>query len=145
MRKLVVIVFAVLMGCNEILECELDPNVEYAVVGFYNSADSTEKEVKFNLVSNSQFAYYDALDSGVFFPLPLDPSQESITYLFETDSDTYNLTLSYELQAVQLYSLDCGGSFGFDSLKAFTTAFDSTAVIGPTINKNILVNVEVYF
>lgn len=145
MRKLIFLLIATAMACNEIRECDLNPDIGYAVVGFFNSADKKEKEVKFNAVYNTKYLYYDELDSGVYFPLPLDPENPSVTYFLETDSNTYDLTLAYHLRSVQLYSVECGGVFGFDSLKATTTNFDSTAVIAPFINKNILVNVEVYF
>ncbi|MFT7233547.1 MAG: hypothetical protein ACI8TA_002772 [Cyclobacteriaceae bacterium] len=145
MRKLIFLLIAMTMACNEIRDCTLNPDVEYAVVGFFNSADSLEKEVIFNAVYNDQFLYYNELDTGVYFPLPLDPVKRSVTFFLETDSNTFDLTLDYRVRSIQLYSVDCGGGFSYDSLKSTTTNFDSVTVIGSTINKNILVNVEVYF
>ncbi|MFT6867165.1 MAG: hypothetical protein ACJA08_002004 [Cyclobacteriaceae bacterium] len=145
MRKLIFLLIAMTMACNEIRDCTLNPDVEYAVVGFFNSADSLEKEVIFNAVYNDQFLYYNELDTGVYFPLPLDPVKRSVTFFLETDSNTFDLTLDYRVRSIQLYSVDCGGGFSYDSLNSTTTNFDSVTVIGSTINKNILVNVEVYF
>lgn len=144
MRKLVILIFIAAVGCHDIADCDLDPDLEYAVVGFYNSSDSSTKVVDFNLLTNTN-SNYSYFDSGAFLAFPLDPNDQSLTYLFETDSDTYDLTFLYEVSHVQLYAVDCGGSFTYDSLDAETTTFDSVAVIGPILNKNILVNVEVYF
>jgi len=145
MRKLVFLLFGLALACNEIRECDLDQDVEFVIIGFYNSADSTEKEVAFKSLASSLSDGVSAIDTGTYYQFYLDPMNEEITYYFETDTDTYDMTFNYEINEVNLYSLDCGASFKYDSLEASSTNFDSVAVVGPILNKNIPLNVEIYF
>ncbi|MEP0366043.1 MAG: hypothetical protein ABJN36_14985 [Cyclobacteriaceae bacterium] len=145
MRKLVFLLFGLALACNEIRECDLDPDVEFAIVGFFNSADSTEREVAFKSFSTSLSDGVSTIDTGTYYQFYLDPTNEEITYYFETDSDTYDMTFTYEINSVNLYSLDCGATFKYDSLQASSNSFDSIAVVGPILNKNITLNVEIYF
>ena len=148
--KKIVILCLVLLGCNEIRECDLDPNVGYATVVFYEYEDPDEtKLVQFDYFYATKYpAVRYAMDTtAIGFGLPIDPEASSLTYVMVTDSTDYSLKLDYRTYELRLYSIDCGPSFGYADLvvDSIQTNFDSVAVIGSTINKDVPINVEVYF
>ena len=150
MRQLIIILSVIAFSCNEIRECGLNPNNELVGVGFYETPDSTEridKTVNFNQITNSRGISYPNLDSidYQFVGLPLDPTSNQISYYFETDSSNYELLIQYRVNEVALYSLDCGAAFSYDSLRASVIRFDSAAITFELVNKNIPINVEVFF
>lgn len=145
MRKLLVLLVGFAIGCNEIRECDLDSDLEYAVVAFYNASDSLSKEVAFKSLTISNISGTFGIDTAEAFAFNLDPTIESLTYFFETDSDTYDLTIDYNIGVVQIYYVDCEPSFRYSISSTSSNLFDSVALVGPIINKNIPINVEVYF
>lgn len=146
MRKLLVVLIGIAFSCNEIKECDLDPNIAFTVMVFYNSSDSTIKQVNFKSVELSNVEGRFVIDSvRTGFAFNLDPAIESITYLFETDSDTYDLTLDYSINDVSIYSIDCEPSLAFSLTEASSSQFDSVALVNPILNKDIPINVEIYF
>ncbi|WP_258102802.1 hypothetical protein [Marinoscillum sp. MHG1-6] len=137
-------------ACNEINECDLDPDVGYAVVVFYDyHSPSTPKQTNWNLVYNDQssYYYYNLEDTSSVFGLLLTPEDSILTYYWETDSVTYDLTFKYNVEALKIYYPECEPTFEFNNLRVDTTGilFDSVAVVSGFINKNVPVNVEVYF
>ena len=155
MKKLIIIISCIaVISCNEIRECDLNPETELVGLAFFQAPDSTEripKTVTFDSVTNSSNIRFTRLDTALqFAPVLLDPTSNQISYYFETDSNTFELLLEYRVSKVALYSLDCGGGFSYDSLQASailidSIRFDSVAVSFNSVNKNIPVNVEVFF
>lgn len=148
MRNWLFLLLAGAFACNEIKECDLDPDIGYAGVAFYNYKSKTLRYTKWNLVYNdhSSYYYYNEEDSLQGFALPLTPDDSILTYYWETDSITYDLTLKYKTSNVKIYYPECEPSYEFKNLRVDTTntLFDSVAVIGEFINKNVPINVEVY-
>ena len=152
MRQLIIILSVIAFSCNEIRECDLNPNTELVGVGFYEIPDSTnaklvDKTVNFLEVANSRNIIFSNLDSinFQFVGLPLDPTANQVSYFFRTDTSLSELLIEYRVNEAALYSLDCGAAFLYDSLRVSSLAFDSVAVSFDAINKNIPVNVEVFF
>jgi len=144
-RNLVLILLISIWGCNEIEQCQLDPNSEFLVGTFYNIKDSVARDtLVFNAVvpSNQPLNFYDTIIFGAFFPL--NPTDTTISYTFMTDSMDYQLSLSYDV-LYYLFSPDCDPSIRYFDLKVVETNFDSVAVVGDVLDLQIPINLEIYF
>lgn len=149
MKNLVPILLFMVFGCNEIEQCQLDPSLDYMVVGFYHVSDSSERDTLiFNGITASSAtgnAYQIARDTIFTFALfYLDESATSMNYQFVTDSQSYSMSFRYDVSAF-LYGEKCDPTFRFNNLTLESTSFDSIAVIGTVLDRNIPQNVEIYF
>jgi hypothetical protein len=146
MSRILIVLSVVIFACNEIRECDLNPNTELVGISFKNYPEKTDKTSYFKSIYSSNYTVKSGRDTLQYKGFPLDPTTNKITYYFETDTlGTFDLTLHYRINKVHLYSLDCGASFAYDSLYAESLGFDSIAIISHTVQKNFPVNVEIYF
>ena len=64
MRQLIIILSVAAFACNEIRECDLNPNTELVGIGFYDIPDSlgarlVSKTVNFLEVANSRITFLE--------------------------------------------------------------------------------------
>ncbi|MFT5639951.1 MAG: hypothetical protein ACI9A7_000043 [Cyclobacteriaceae bacterium] len=137
-RNFVLVLLIVIWGCNEIEQCQLEPNREGFTLGFFKSSDSTAYDS-----TGFTFITPGVTSDSIQSILPLDPLDTTITYIFGTDSTDYNLVLSYDV-IYYLFSPDCDPSIRFFDLKVLSTNFDSVAVISDIVDEQIPTNFEIY-
>lgn len=141
-----------IVACNEIKDCQLDPNRDYVVVAFYNASDSLQKRVAFSRVVNeaSPYYFYDGADTVTAMALPLNPDDSVTTYFLLTDSVNYELRMRYD-HSFFIYAPACPPTFSYKNLVVATDSFDpisetdSIALISPLLTKDFPLNLEIYF
>ena len=74
----------------------------------------------------------------------LNPVNESVTYIFETDSIDYDLTMEYT-EHLRIYYDECDPVYSYKIDTAYSTTFDSVVIINPALDKIVPGNVEIYF
>ena len=138
------IVFLLVLACNDIKDCDLDENRNFAVVSFYDKSDGTLRDtLYFNRVISPGYIYeIDSVFGSV--ALPLDPNGEIMEFELETDTLNYDLTVQYST-IVTIPSVECGPSVKIEDLQWSSSAFDSVALVNPILNYDELINAEIYF
>lgn len=142
-----------MLSCQEIKDCTLEPSTDYAVVRFYRGDTSvkTEKTVAFTRVYESEVSNYyisnmaDTLEDDTVnvIGLYLNPVDTLVTYLFETDTITYELTMTYTPH-LRIYYDECDPVYSYKLDTAYSPNFDSVAIFSEILDKNIPSNVEIY-
>ena len=92
------------------------------------------------LNTDSIFVQLDTLSTVV---LPLNTGMDETTFLFDTDQESYNLTLNYQ-RAQRLISAECGPEQIIDDLLVEQSTFDSLAVVQSSLIDPPITNVEIY-
>ncbi len=134
-----------ILACNEIKDCDLDENRKFAVIAFYDFSDSTIRDTLiFNQVYSPQSPYLFADTILEVVGLPLDPTDDFTSFVFETDTGDYDLNFSYKRE-FSVYDVNCDPSIRFYDLSCTTSAFDSVAIVNPILNREEFTNVEIYF
>ena len=133
------------LGCNEIKECDLDDNRKFAVIEFYHISDSSIRDTLiFNQIYNLESPYNFGDTILEITGLPLDPSSDFTSFVFETDSGDFDLDFDYKRE-FSVYDVDCDPSIKFYDLTGSSTAFDSVAIVNPILNRDEFTNVKIYF
>lgn len=153
MRIWKVLLGILVIGCNEIKYCELVPERPVVVIDFFR-ADTTAKVAKtvaFSIIYPEDSRFYitsiqDTIDDDTLqrVGVLLHPEQLDYTYLFETDSQSFQLKLYYSREAY-IYYEDCDPAYRYLLDSVGSNAFDSVAVVNPALIKTANTNVEVYF
>lgn len=141
-----------LMACNEIKDCQLDPNREYATMLFYSfdslMLDTPKKTLKALDYNGMEISTYPDVvfegDSTTSLGLFLNSGDTTITYRFITDSLTYELQLGYQ-HSLFLYDLECPPTFSYKNLAPSSGQFDSILVVSPILKNDFPLNLEIYF
>ena len=142
----VVFLFGVLCyACNNIPDCRNEIESNAVKLTFYDSADSTLLEVRFDsirAVNTDSVFYLDTLRS--YYELILDPSSNASTFLFYKSKQVDKLELNYS-KSIAIVSEECGPSITFSELTLSEFSFDSVALINDFLDQSLTENIEVYY
>tara|TARA_A100001015_G_C14912682_1_gene681089 strand:+ start:782 stop:1252 length:471 start_codon:yes stop_codon:yes gene_type:complete len=141
-------------SCQEIKDCELVTSTDFAIVGFF-MADTSEqlaKTVAFSLIREESVDNFyisstqDTIDDDTteVVGLFLNPVAESVTYIFETDSINYDLTMEYT-EHLRIYYDECDPVYSYKLDTVYSSTFDSVAIANRALDKIVPGNVEIYF
>lgn len=143
-----------LLACQEIKDCSLESSTDYAIAGYYvaDSAEQYPRVAKFNRVYEQNVTNYyissitDTIadDSVQLVGLPVYDQAEVVTYIFETDSVTYDLEIRYKPH-LRIYYDECDPVYSFRLDTVVSTTFDSVVVINPALDRAVSENIEIYF
>ena len=106
-------------------------------------------EVEFNAIefihSRGQISYIDTIPSTGRI-LPIDLTDNLVSYRFTTDSADYEFELWYDLEAI-IENPECGATFRVKNLNynQESLTFDSAAFQVTELTKLLAPHVEVYF
>lgn len=142
-----------MVSCQEIKDCELQTRTDYAIVGFYQLVEG-EKELDtlaFDLITEKNAGLYyltsiaDTVsdDTLSVIGLPLNPADTVVTYVFETDSVNYELTMVYTPH-LRIYYEECDPVYSYKLDTVYSSEFDSVAIYNRVMDKVVTSNVEVY-
>ena len=143
MRIMPLVLIGLLLGCEPILDCQLDANSNAFYIQFNHSTGS---QVAFNSVMNDRLetVFFDADSSFTLIQLPLTEEAASLRYSFLTDSTDYFLDVSYQSR-LNLYGDDCPPSTFFFDLEVTNHNFDSVAVTNTDLDRRLFENIQVFF
>ena len=148
-----------LLGCNDIENCDADQNRNFIVVRFYDLETQESKKVGFTFTAeNSPNRFVFAADTTIstasgdttiisdstVIGLPLNPEAGISTFYFDSDTSSHQIALSY-LTEFSLLDPDCEPSLTFTNLDTVRQTFDSTVVVNSVTNIFVETNIEVYF
>lgn len=152
MRFIIVLFFWTLISCTESRYCELASETDYAIVRFYR-ADTivkTSRSVAFRSITEAGNQFYlqsmsdtindDTLNAVALF---VNPEVDQTSYIFVTDSITYELDLVYK-KSLSIYDVECEPVYRYilDTLQS--EQFDRVVLINPFLDLDINTNVEIY-
>ncbi len=141
------------ISCQEIKDCELDSSTDYAWVNFYqaDSTDKTEKEVAFSLVTETTSNFYllstaDTVDNDTVSVMGLfmNSETEEVNYIFQTDSQDYDLKIQY-IPHLRIYYDECDPVYSFKLDSVYSNTFDSVVIVNRVLDRVVPSNVEIYF
>ena len=141
--EILLFVIALFFGCTELPDCQ-DTRYPVAQVRFYAAADSSLLSVDFDSVfvdGGSLPLYEDTVLSEL--RLRLDPLASQSSYIFYADSSVDTLDLAYESR-IAIENPDCGPIQYFFGISPVNSSFDSVALISPTADLRVDINVEIY-
>lgn len=159
MKKLGIILFGlIILSCQDIENCNTDDNRDFIIVRFFDLETKDPKVVGFTFTAeNSPYRFRFLADttvssSGVttivsdstFILLPLNPSTNSTRLLFDSDTSSHFIELSYEKEYF-IFDPDCEPSLTFFDIDTIGYSFDSLSIPGTVTNRQLSTNVEVYF
>lgn len=154
MRSGILFIFVLwlVFSCQEIKNCELESSTDYLITNFYRSDTSvqTSKTVAFTSIKSLESPYYltsvldtvddDTLSAMVLF---LNSEVKKTTYIFETESLDYELTIEYTPH-LRIYYEECDPVFSYKIDTAYSDQFDSVVVVNPTLDWEVTKNLELY-
>lgn len=167
MRIWILILGWLVISCNHIEDCTISSSQDYAVVRFFwaDSTPKTPRPVGFDLMYESNEEFYLSVVEDTFrityqpYPplndtirndttimaliLPFDPADTMVHYSFETDSMDFHVSMIFS-KNFEIYYHDCPPAFNYELDSAYGVGFDSVALINPTIDSQIPVNIELY-
>ncbi|MFH6983921.1 hypothetical protein [Marinoscillum luteum] len=149
MRSGIVLMLGVwlVISCHEIKDCTLETSTDYAIVRFYRADTTvkTVKEVAFSKIYEPVSGYYISSmeDTVVAIGLFLNPADTRVTYLFETDSIDYELTMEYKPH-LRIYYDECDPVYSFRLDTAYSPNFDSVDMVNNVLDKVVVTNLEIY-
>lgn len=169
MRIWIVILAWAVISCNEIEDCKIESSQNFAIVQFFRAdtviPNNIAKEVGFDLmyVADRTFYYYAWEDSIEYrsnpyppedtvhfndttvtrFFLPLNPAEDSVTYIFETDTIDYELTMLYS-KDIEIFYDECEPTYNYQLEGVRSVGFDTVILSNPSIDRRIKLNVEIY-
>lgn len=162
MKKLVFILLLIFIAaCNDIENCETDPNLDFFILRFYDLTSKEAQKVAFQVTSNGFFegdpvtyiygeGFYFSDSTGIL--LPLNPEEQTTSFQFDSigTNVSYSITLSYETN-IFIFDPDCAPSFYYTALDSVNYTFDSLAIPVDFTTRQLITsttispNVEVYF
>ncbi|MEQ8583936.1 MAG: hypothetical protein RIC30_15830 [Marinoscillum sp.] len=155
MRSGIVLMLGVWLAvsCQEIKDCTLETSTDYSVVRFYRADTTvkTVKEVAFMRIYEPDVSNYNIStmedniddDTIVVTGLFLNPADTRVTYLFETDSIDYELTMEYKPH-LRIYYDECDPVYSYKLDTAYSPNFDSVAMVNNVLDKVVTTNLEIY-
>ncbi|MEQ9466928.1 MAG: hypothetical protein RLN88_05915 [Ekhidna sp.] len=159
MKKLEIILFGLLiLSCQDIENCGTDDNRDFIIVRFFDFETKDPKVVGFTFTAeNSPYQFRFLADTTVstsgdttivsdstFILLPLDPSTSSTRLLFDSDTTSHFIELSYDKE-YSIFDPACEPSLIFLNIDTVGYSFDSLSIPGTVTNRQLSTNVEVYF
>jgi len=144
-KLLIILAIGILWGSNDIQNCDSNNDRDFMILRFFDLETQNAKKVGF-VVTTRGFVLGEGFYStdSTAIGLPLDPDTESSMFQFDSDTSSFNLTVSYEKE-IRIFDPDCDPSFTFLKLDTVSQTFDSTVVRGTVTNRQLDTNVEVYF
>lgn len=137
-------------ACDEVNECGVSPYSEEVYINFYDIETKGARSVSFNHMDveygdGTILSLVDTTEAGgTGYAFPLDLSQASTSFLFDTDTEDYDLLLSYNVKAL-IENPECGPTLRVTGISAESTAFDSVVVKVTELSKLVAPHVEIYF
>ena len=143
MRIMPLVLIGMLLGCEPILDCQLDANSNAFYMEFNHSSGL---QVSFDSVKNSliETVFFDADSSYTTIQLPITEASPGLRYTFFTDSTDYFLEVTYESR-LNLYGDDCPPSNYFFNLEITNHNFDSVVVTNPELDRRLFENIQAFF
>jgi len=132
-------------ACNNIPDCRNEIELNAVKLTFYDSADSTLLEVRFDSIralNTDSVFYQDTLLT--YYELILDPTSNTSTFLFYKSNQIDKLELSYT-KSIDIVSEECGPSIAFSEIGLGEYSFDSVALINDFLDQSLTENIEVYY
>lgn len=144
-RALFIVFSGMLIGCNDIEDCAVDPNFGALKIQFFDRVGDVLKTENIDSVKaiGSDTLFFISEDLVSSLELDLDPFNNNVTYVFFDNLSTDSLVISYT-RINELVSPECGPSIAFNDLQVVTHTFDSVAVSNTFFNSNLEDNLEVY-
>lgn len=157
MKKFIfILVIGIFSACQDIENCDTNDEWRFIVVSFFSIEDNTPKAVDFSFTAeNSPYIYSFLADTTItdgdttivsdstFILLPLNPETTTTTFFFDSDTASYMIEFSYDLQ-VSIFDEGCPPSISFMNLDTVRYSFDSLSIPGRITNRLIETNVEVF-
>lgn len=143
MKSLRFVMLLLLLACEPVEDCQLDPNSSEFYLAFSNSPNGS---VTFDSIKNNLFenVFFDADSSFSSIQLPLTTESNTLTYTFFTDSVDFSLSINYQSR-FNLYGPDCPPSIFYSDLSVVSTNFDTAIVVNAEVDRRITENIEVFF
>ncbi len=141
---LIILILGILVGCQDIDNCTSDSNTEFMVVRFFDTESKAAKKVGFRVATDEGAGLFPLSTDSLAIGLPLDPMNTSLVFVFDSDTNDYELEVSYD-PSFQIFDPDCPPSLFFSGLDTLRSSFDSTAIRGTVTNRQLTTNLEVYF
>ena len=138
-----------LSSCETKQECEIKPE-SFVNVNFYIDNNGTEKAVKLNLKKVYGLGRQDSLlyenDTISSVLLPLSPQVKFLTYIFEIDDLTEEISFNYK-SSTYLESIECGfiANYELDSINYNNTVIDTIIIINNSVTIEKEENVKIIF
>lgn len=168
MRIWIVILAWAVISCNRIEDCEIESSQDFAIVQFFRADTTvkTPKEVSFNYIyeGNEQF-YLTVINEDSMLVtsyrsprpqdsivndttmielfLPLNPAENSVNYIFETDTSDIQLTMSYS-KNIEIFYDECPPTFNYVIDSVSSIGLDSVVTANKPVDRKIDVNIEIY-
>ncbi|WP_421892229.1 hypothetical protein [Marinoscillum sp.] len=149
MRSGIVLMLGVWLAvsCQEIKDCTLETSTDYSIVRFYRADTTvrTVKEVAFGkiYIAGDPDNILSMNDTVVVTGLFLNPADTRVTYLFETDSIDYELTMEYKPH-LRIYYDECDPVYSYKLDTAYSPNFDSVVMVNNVLDKVVSTNLEIY-
>lgn len=151
-QLLILAIFACFYSCNDIEDCQLDPNREAVGTRFVLLKPTEQpRPIAFDSIrldglflfdlDTANSSLKDTISAAIL--LPIDVAADTSRFSFFTDSIDYFVTLSYDRQAY-IYEVDCPAGQSYSNLRIVNTNIDSIRVVQTTLNKNTPTNLEIY-
>ncbi|MGL1885645.1 MAG: DUF6452 family protein [Reichenbachiella sp.] len=143
---LFVVIMSVFTGCSDAPDCEQELPSDSLNVVFYDNDSFEIARFKFEriIAVGANSVFYDSGDSLSSFSLQLNPSSDTVDYLFITGVTQDILSIKY-VRKMDWLSEDCGPNMGYSGVKIISTTFDSVNVINGTIDELVNENIQIYF
>ncbi|MEM6737450.1 MAG: DUF6452 family protein [Bacteroidota bacterium] len=147
MKKLLLIIsfICLFISCNDIENCDTNDEQDFMVLKFFDLESKTSKSVGF-VISSEDIIYSNSVykSDSTEAELPLNATTDQTSFLFTSDTSSFELIVSYEFQ-ISIFDDDCDPSIFFGNLDTVRYTFDSLSIPGRVTNRQIGTNVEVYF
>jgi hypothetical protein len=133
----------VLTSCLDDADC-VTTTTDFVNLRFYdreNNLIDTLNLVSLTAVGSDSVLVADSMVTAV--RVPLDPQNESATYVFNSQFGRHTLTLSYAL-GTRLISEDCGVEIIYSQLALVSHSFDSVSVVNTVPVEDITEDIKVY-
>lgn len=138
---IILFIFSMISGCQDIDSCGADPNVNYMVIRFFDLETKEAKNIGFEIISdNPRVQFLIAPDTTIVeedttivnetevLALPFNVEENTITYFFNSDTSNHELVIKYDKE-FSIFDPDCEPSLTFTNLDTIRQTFDSTVIV----------------
>ena len=139
----ILFVYFFVVACTE-TDCNSVNNADLKIK-FISKTTGNDTSFAFNAVKMraNDSIFYDLEDESSLFILPLNPTTNSVTILFETALSTDSIVANYESRQ-RLISVDCGPEQLYVGLDTSLSTFDSLIVVASSLKSSNESNIEIY-
>lgn len=132
-------------SCQEIKDCELETSTDYVIARFYRADTSAQIDsiVFFQRIYELDNATYFGADSTDAIGLPLNPQVEIVNYVIDIDTLGFDLTIEYKPH-LRIYYDECSPVYSYKLDTAYSSTFDSVAIVSKNLDKYVNTNIEIY-